>query len=406
MNIYRKSAVPKTGGREIPGHRKNIAVLILGEKHHLSIRFSYRVWPPALLLLLIFLGSAISQQLKPDDRTAQVDKIVSDQMKRQQSPAMAVAVAENGSLVYSNAFGLADKENSVPAKPETLIRTGSLAKPLTAVAAMTLVELGKLDLDAPVQKYCPAFPEKPWPITTRELLTHTAGIRDYQGREFSSTEHFKNMSDGLRIFSSDPLLFEPNTRFSYTTYGYTVVGCVIEGASKKEYFDYLREHVLIPAGMTHTFVDDVHAIIPNRARGYQISEADGKIENADLMDSSYKIPGGGLVTTAEDLAHFGISLMDGKILKPETLAAMWTPTRRPDPHNKPSNYGMGFGIERFNGLMLAVHKGDQQGISCSLALVPSKRLAVVVMMNIYKANVIEVVQPITKVYLAPQNPGH
>ncbi len=358
-----------------------------------------------LLLLLILPSNAASQQRKAEDLTMQVDQIVSDQMKRQPIPAMTVAVAENGNIVYSKASGLADKENKVAAKPETLIRTGSLAKPLTAVAAMILVELGKLDLDVPVQKYCPAFPVKPWPVTTRELLTHTAGIRDYQGGEFSSTEHFTNMSDGLRIFKSDPLLFEPNSRYSYSTYGYSVVGCVIEGASDEKYFDYLREHVLIPTGMTHTFVDDVHVIILNRARGYQRAEATGAIENADLMDSSYKIPGGGLVTTAEDLARFGMSLMDGKILKPATLAVMWTPTGRPDPKNKPSTYGMGFWIRNLDGRALLTHDGSQQGISTYIALVPAKRLAVVVMMNLYKADALEVVQSITKVYLAPQNPG-
>jgi serine beta-lactamase-like protein LACTB len=267
----------------------------------------------SLLLVLIPLGTAVSQQPKPDDRTAQVDRIVAEQMEKQQIPAMTVAVAENGSVVYSKAFGVADIENSAPARTETLIRTGSIAKPLTAVAAMTLVEMGKLELDAPVQKYCPAFPQKQWPVTTRELLTHTSGIREYKAGEFDSTKHFTSMNDGLTIFASDALSFEPDTRYSYTTYGYTLVGCVIEGASGEKYFDYLREHVLIPAGMTHTFVDDVYAILPYRTRGYQ--RVAGQIQNAGLMDSSYKIPGGGLVTTAEDFVRFGMSLMDGKIVK-------------------------------------------------------------------------------------------
>ncbi|MGH9421470.1 MAG: serine hydrolase domain-containing protein, partial [Thermoanaerobaculia bacterium] len=280
-----------------------------------------------VFLILLLPAAASAQQIKETSLAPQIDRIASQQMQKQHIPAITLAVALDGRVIYSKGFGTADIENAVPATAETLIRTGSISKPITAVAAMTLVESGKLDLDAPIQKYCPAFPAKQSPITLRELLTHTSGIRHYKKGEIESTKHYKNMSQGFAIFASDPLLFEPGTKFSYSTYGYTVAGCVIEGASGEKYFDYVREHVLVPAGMTHTFVDDVYAIVPHRARGYQVKE--GKVENAGLMDSSYKIPGGGLVTTAEDMVRFGAALMEGKIVKAEALAAMWTATGRP-----------------------------------------------------------------------------
>src|SRR5690349_17220680 len=112
-------------------------------------------------------------------------------------------------MIYSKAFGAADLENSLSATTETLIRTGSIAKSISAAAAMTLVEAGKIDLDVPLQKYCPAFPEKQWPVTTREVLNHTSGIRHYKEIEIGSTKHFDSMSDGFTIFAADPLLFEP-----------------------------------------------------------------------------------------------------------------------------------------------------------------------------------------------------
>src|SRR5207302_10231756 len=116
-----------------------------------------------------------------------------------------------------------------------------------------------------------------------------------------------------------------------------------EGASGQKYFDYVRERVLIPAGMAHTFVDDAFAIVPHRARGYQ--KISGQTQNAGLMDSSYKIPGGGLVTTAEDLVRFANTLMEGKLLKPATLAALWTPSHTPSlTDGKPSPYAIGFGV--------------------------------------------------------------
>src|SRR5438132_12705660 len=117
--------------------------------------------------------SAAAQTAAPADVSANIDQMVADSMHKQQIPAMTVAVAKGARISYSKGFGTADLENGIPATTETLIRTGSIAKPIAAVAAMTLVDSGKLDLDAPVQKYCAPFPVKPWPVTTSELLSHT-----------------------------------------------------------------------------------------------------------------------------------------------------------------------------------------------------------------------------------------
>lgn len=313
-------------------------------------------------------GPALASRVEPVVRTA---------MTEQKLPAVAVAIATGGKLSYDKAFGMADLENSVPATAETLFRTASIAKPITAVAAMQLVERGKLDLDAPVQRYCPAFPKKEWPVTTRELLSHTSGIRHYKGHEMESTRHFDKTSDGFEMFGNDPLEFEPETKFSYSTYGYSVVGCVIEGASGGSYPAFVSASVLKPAGMTHTFVDDAFQIVPHRAHGYQ--KENGKIENAGLMDSSYKIPGGGWVTSADDLVAFGLALLDSKLLKPETLAMMWTSAKLRD--GKETGYGLGFGMIKLAGESGVAHGGGQQGTSTSLIIVPNPRVVSVVMIN-------------------------
>ena len=315
------------------------------------------------LSFLVLALRATAQTATPEDIATTVDRIVTAAMRAQQIPAMSVAVAREDHIVYSHAFGSANIENGVPASPETLMRTASIAKPISAAAAMTLVDAGKLDLDAPVQKYCPPFPLKQWPITTRELLSHTSGIRHYKGEEVDSTRHYKWMSDGFAIFANDPPLFEPGTAFSYSTYGYTVVGCVIEGASGEKFADYVAEHVLQPAGMTHKFVDDVFELVPHRARGY--SKIDGKVKNAGLMDSSYKIPGGGYVTNSEDLVRFAQALINGRVVKPETLRQMWTPARIAGT-GKPSTYGLGFGVLTIEGETYVAHSGGQQGTSTYL----------------------------------------
>ena len=353
-------------------------------------------------LLLLFCAVAFGQKPAPADAAAQIDGFVHAEMQKQHIPAATVAVGYGGQIVYSKAFGSADIENDLPATPDTLIRTGSIAKPISAVAAMTLVEAGKLDLDAPVQKYCPAFPQKQWTVTTRELLSHTSGIRHYKGdAEVQSTKHYDSMSDGFTIFASDPLLFEPGTKFSYSTYGYTVVGCVIEGASEQKFFAYVREHVLKPAGMAHTFVDDAFEIVPHRARGYQVMN--GQVKNAGPMDSSYKIPGGGLVSTAEDLVRFDMALTDGKLIKRDTVKTMWTPSLRPSLDNsKPSTYGLGFGVLDLDGQSYIAHSGGQQGTSTGMVIIPGRRFAVAVMVNDENGEPFEIIRQILDLYGMPR----
>jgi CubicO group peptidase (beta-lactamase class C family) len=340
----------------------------------------------------------LPQTAAPADIATRVDKIVANAMREQQIPAMSVAVALEDHIVYSHAFGSADLENGVPASTETLMRTASIAKPISAAAAMTLVDAGKLDLGAPVQKYCAPFPLKQWPITTRELLSHTSGIRHYKEDEVDNTRHYKWMSDGFAIFANDPLLFEPGTAFSYSTYGYTVVGCVIEGASAERFADYVAEHVWRPAGMTHTFVDDVFEIVPHRARGY--TKIDDKVKNAGLMDSSYKIPGGGYVTNSEDLVRFAQALMNGRIVKPDTLKQMWTPAKIAG-NGKPSTYGLGFGVAMIDGEMYVAHSGGQQGTSSYLAIIPGKHFAVAALANMDDVDPSSVVREILDLFNMP-----
>ena len=249
----------------------------------------------AYLLLPVF-SVAQTGQIAPEKR-AQLQTAISRFMANS-IPGVSVAVVENGTLEWSAGFGTADLENFVPATSHTLYRLASISKSITATAALLLWQQGKLDLDAPIQKYCPSFPQKDAPITTRELLGHLGGIRHYKSAsqddpEYGNTKHFPNpIQGGIDFFKNDPLVARPGTEFHYSTQGFALVGCAIEGAAGDNYVDYVRKNVLTPAGMTHTVVDDRFAIIPSRTRFYSKDKA-GSIANADFLDSSYKIPGGG-----------------------------------------------------------------------------------------------------------------
>jgi serine beta-lactamase-like protein LACTB len=307
-----------------------------------------------LLASLTAVGCASGEatRLSPD-KQAQIESAVSKFLATSNAPGVSVAVVQDGEFVWSGGFGMADLENSVPATADTLYRLGSISKPITATAALVLSERGQLDLDAPIQKYCPAFPQKPWPITTRQLLGHLGGIRYYRvpetpysvsqtDAEVGNTRHFEDGIDGgLKFFANDPLVASPGTHFNYSTQGYTLVGCAIEGASGRKYADVVRESVLIRAGMLQTRPDDRFAIVPHRTRFYSKSES-GAVVNAEFLDASYKVPSDGL----------------GRMV-----------------------YGLGWQMGTTDNVAGVGHGGSQQGTSTMMLIAPDARAGVVVLTN-------------------------
>jgi CubicO group peptidase (beta-lactamase class C family) len=200
--------------------------------------------PTRILMIaatLVIAGSAAQAPQPSQAALAMVDGVVERERAKARIPGLSVTIGLGGRIIYEKSFGLADVENNVPVTPETRFRTASIAKPITATAVMQLAERGALDLDAPIQQYCPAFPSKPWPVTSRLILGHLAGIRHYTKRgESSGTEHFFAIGDSLKLFKDDPLLHEPGAKYEYSTYGYSVLGCAVEGASKITYAEYVR----------------------------------------------------------------------------------------------------------------------------------------------------------------------
>src|ERR1700730_2213693 len=313
---------------------------------------------------------AAEQKSLSQQRRAEVAKAVSSFMSANSAPGIGAAVVLDGEPVWSAGFGMADLENFAPATSSTLFRLGSVSQPITAVAILQLTERGKLDLDAEVQKYCPAFPKKEWPITSRELLGHLGGIRHYNADgkgdiPEDSAKHFASMQESLQIVAGDPLVVKPGTKFNYSTYGYTVLGCVLEGAAAAKYVDYVQEHVFRPAGMEQTQADDFFAVIPHRTRWYHKDKA-GLVHNAGVLDSSYKIPGGGLISSADDLAPFAAAILADTLLARATRDRMWTSGKTSD--GQPTGYGLGWStVEQF-GLRILAHNGGQQGTSTAFAV--------------------------------------
>jgi serine beta-lactamase-like protein LACTB len=341
-------------------------------------------WPSFAVAATLLLAPAVFGAPLPPAKQQEVRAAVAAEMDRLKIPGLSAAIAIDLRTAWSEGFGMADIENAVPARANTVYRLGSISKPITAVAVMQLAERGKLKLDEPIQTYVPAFPRKPWPVTVRELLAHLGGVRHYTSPvEIASTRHYMEVLGALDVFGNDPLLFEPGTRFSYTTYGYTLLGGAVESASGMKFMDYLREHIFAPANMEHIRDDNVYAIVPHRARGYR-RPAGGEIENCELADTSNKIPGGGMISTAGDLVQFASAVAGETLLNRQSVSQMFTEQKTAD--GKPTRYGLGWYLFDINGRKWAGHSGAQPGTSTMLLLEPKQGFAVSLMANIEGVN--------------------
>jgi CubicO group peptidase (beta-lactamase class C family) len=295
-------------------------------------------------------------------------------------PGASVAVGVGDGIVWSEGFGWADLEQRVPVTPLTRFRVGSVSKTMTASGLGLLVERGRVDLDEPVQRYVPDFPEKRWPVTTRQLGGHTAGIRHYRGNEMLSAKSFPTVASGLTIFAEDTLLFEPETGYAYSSYGWNLLSAVMEGASGRPFLAFMRDEVFEPLGLRNTVAEHMDSIIPWRTRYYEQGE-DGRLVHAPYVDNSYKWAGGGFLSTPEDLVRFGRAHLRPGFLRAATLAEL----QEPQTLRNGESTGYGIGWRRYpqdDGDQALGHSGGSVGGTTLLLLVPEHDLVVAGVVNI------------------------
>jgi Beta-lactamase class C and other penicillin binding proteins len=314
---------------------------------------------------------------KYDDKLKSFEEFVKAQMATDGVPGLSIGFIKDD-FMWVKGFGYADLENKSPAKPESAYRLASVTKPMTALAVLQLAEQGKINLDAEVQTYVPYFPKKQWPVTVRQVLGHIGGISHYKGlpSELHIKEH-KTTREALAIFENFDLVAEPGTRYSYSSYGYNLLGAIIESASGKSYGDYMRDNVWQPLGMTDTRMDDPLEVIPNRVRGYQM--VDGKIKNSEFVDISSRFAAGGTRSTVVDLLKFAKGLNAGKLLSKDSYEAMWTSLATKD--GRYTDYSLGWETTPVNGHFTVAHSGGQQETRTLLYIFPAQNFAIAAAIN-------------------------
>jgi CubicO group peptidase (beta-lactamase class C family) len=338
------------------------------------------------ILFSLFFGlcMTLSAQQAADNspvggRIAQARDLVQRDLQQNNYPGIAVAVWQTGELIWSEGFGYANIADGTPVDPSgSLFRIGSVSKTLTAAGMAKLVERGVLDLDATIQTYVPEFPEKQWPITTRQVAQHVAGIRHYNGFEFYSNVSYPSVQEALTVFMNDTLLFEPGSKYAYSSYGWNLISAVMEGASKRDFLAFMQEEIFTPGEMLNTYPDDVNLSQLPRVTFY--SEMSGENIVAAQVDNSIKWAGGGFLSTAEDLVKFGEAILDDKFTKRSTTEEFWTVATLND--GQKTNYGLGWSTNRDKHDRLWVgHSGGSVGGSTMFLVYPQEKLIVVTLIN-------------------------
>jgi CubicO group peptidase (beta-lactamase class C family) len=231
-------------------------------------------------------------------------------------------------VLFAHAYGLADHERGISNTLDTRFRIGSMNKMFTAVATLQLAEAGKLALDDAVGKHIPGYPNAAvaTKVTVRHLLTHTGGTGDIFGIEFDrNIQTLREHSDYVKLFGRRPPNFEPGSRFEYSNYGFVLLGAIIEAASGESYYDYVRENVFHPAGMTSTDSLPESEDVPNRSIGYMHPYFGSAwlLPNTDQLPWRGTAAGGGY-STVGDLARFADALKTHELLSPESTELLLT----------------------------------------------------------------------------------
>lgn len=314
---------------------------------------------------------------------AALNRLLDAEKAKFKIPGYVAGVYYRGEILWTHATGIADLKTNRPVRRDTPFRLASISKPLTAVALLQMVEMRKLALNDEIHKHCPAFPAKPYSITLAQILSHLGGIRHYNDKDpadANNTIRFPNVIEALKKFSADPLEHEPGSKYLYSTYGYGLIGCAIENVSGIPYERWMEDKLFATVGMCNTAPDNNRGISLRRAQGYRKS-SDGEVEDCAVSDNTAKIPGGGYVSTVDDLLKFSEGIYRQQLIKSELVDLMWTSSKLKS--GKMTGYGLGWSLTKGpEGDREVYHTGGQQGTSTIIYLRPEHHFAFVWLTNL------------------------
>jgi D-alanyl-D-alanine carboxypeptidase len=311
-------------------------------------------------------------------RADKVDDYVKAEMQKQHVPGLSLAVIKDGKIIKVEGYGLANVELSVPVRPETVYKIGSVSKQFIASGIMLLIQEGRVSIDDKISKFLEGTPDTWKEITVRHLLTHTSGIV----REAPGFDPFKiqNDADVIKTAYPLPLRFAPGEKYEYCNVGYFALAEIIRKVTGKPWGDYLNERLFLPLEMNATRTTTMTEIVQNRANGYVWR--DGKLRNANIYFALR--PSGAFLSSVLDLAKWDAALYTDRILKQSVRDQMWSPVKLNNGASHP--YGFGWQLDTVGGHRRVHHGGSLPGFRAALARFVDDKLTVVVLTNGDNAN--------------------
>jgi len=336
-----------------------------------------------LALGLLFCSAAQLAAQQPD--FAALDSTVRAELAASNTPGAALAIVSGDSIVYAIGYGIANVETGAPVTPDMLFRIGSTTKMYTTALVTMLAEEGKLSLDAPIGDYITGLPPGLSAITAHQLMTHTAGLRDYANSY--GAHDTTALATAVRGWSDRDFFTEPARVFSYSNIGMTLAGFLAQEVADRPYARLVDERILKPLGMRHTTFEPTQAMTWQLAQGHAARGAATPTVVRPFADNAGYWPAGFLFSSVLDLSRFAIAFMaggqiDGRhaLSQPVVtkLSAAYTPVHSVYPGG---SYGYGLFAHRFRGVRVLEHGGAIEGFGTLFRMVPDHQFAVIILAN-------------------------
>ena len=330
-----------------------------------------------VLFLLVFIldpfrnTSAQSLQTK-------IDSLILKDFNDKNGPGGAFLVTHHGKTIYQKAFGKANLELGVDLTTENVFQLGSMTKQFTAVGILMLEEQGKLNVNDPVSKYIPDYPQGS-KINLHHLLTHTSGIKDFTKMKSLSDIAQKEMSPKMMVdfFKNEPVDFAPGEKFAYNNSGYVLLGYLIEIVSGESYEGFIKKHIFNKAGMNHSYYASDRKVIPNRAYGYHKKET-GYV-NKTLISFSVPFSSGSLMSTLGDMLKWQNALNRNLLLSTEETNKAYS--RYQLNNGEEFGYGYGWHNKAINKTPAREHGGSIFGFKTMAVYIPENDIYVIGLSN-------------------------
>lgn len=290
---------------------------------------------------------------------------VEEFMKATGAVGLSIEVWEEGHQIYSRGFGWENREERIPASPDTVYRLGSVSKPITAIAIMNSVEKGRLDLDKDIRTWVKEWPEDKPGVTLRHIMHHTSGIRHYAPLEGAVYDHFSTSAEALNRFKNSALIAKVGEKFSYSTHAWTLAAAALEKAEAQPFPDIISQMALSTKQYSTLQCEDLtKPAMRNRSALYQSVKDKEAILETRREDNSWKYAGGGMESRSYHLAGFISVYMMGELVEPMTT-------------NPVNGRGLGWAVkgDTFE------HGGSQQGCSAFVKADKKSETIVVVLCN-------------------------